>query len=251
MMLKNKKNAGILILITLILTLAIILTTKIIKNKDYQENNNQISINSNERDNKVSSILSSEEKQEAIDEIKNEVGNKTNKEVLVVNGERISEKEIAWTDFQRNNPYADKYFNKNGKKVNAVDEVIKQYIILQDAREKEIILTDKEIKNIEEKVKESFKENDEEMQNVLKAVNMNYDEFLEFYTDSTKKSELKLKWTSYITDAINSGKINIDSEKFNEKYKEYQSTSKLSLLYELIDIYIEYLKEKATIEYIN
>lgn len=243
-MIKRKRNISIIILIILVIILAIILIVKITRNKIGEKGDNQVTSSS--------SILSNEEKQEVIDKIGQQIGNKTDKEVLIVNKEKISEREIALINFQINN----KYVNDTENLKDAVDETIKEYIIVQDAKEKGIILSENESKNIENKVKGFIIKDDTETNSILNAFNMEYEEFLEFYINRTKRLELMSKWKIHIMNVIdNKETINVDSESFNKKYDEYKSntdnTKKASLVFELIDMYEEYLKETATIEYIN
>lgn len=194
-------------------------------------------------------IISKEEMKDVISDIKNRIGSKTNKVVLIVNGEKITEKEIALIDFQINNQYV------NSKELkDAVDKTIKEYVILQDARKKKIELTNEEVKNIEKRVQGFIKKTDEETSMIIDALNMNYNEVLKFYSDRTKKLEIISKWNDYITDAIiNNAEINIDSQEFKNKYEEYKknNSKSIKIVLELIELYQENLKDKAKIEYID
>lgn len=195
-----------------------------------------------------SSVLSNKEKEEGIKELKDILNSKTNRRVLSVNQEEISEIEIALIDFQINNEHVNKREVKD-----AVGEAIRQYVIIQNAHEQNIMLTANEIKNIEESVKGFVIEDNEETNHILETFNMNYEEFVRFYTERSKKLKLITKWKVIVGEAISNGNINIDSEKFKKKYHEYDkskdSSEKLKILLELLDIYEEYLEKKATIEY--
>ena len=92
-----------------------------------------------------------------------------------------------------------------------------------------------------------------ETNDILKKFNMNYDEFLVFYTEREKKRQLISNWNSDINRKINNGELNVESKEFKNKYDEYKNTDNVSTKYKLLtevkEIYIDYLKEKAKIEY--
>lgn len=259
-----KKNI-IIILIIVIIALGGILAIKFIqKNKDTEVSNEKIennmvklteSIESNNmisnEENNNNTKLSNEEIEDGMAELKHSLENKKDKIVLIVNGEEISEREIAYIDFQLNN----KYVTKGEISKDAIAETIEQYVILQDARKNNMTLTNDRNRQIEERTKKNLKEGTEETNQFLEAFNMQYDDFIEFYIDRTKKSEIILQWKTHIIDEINNGKIKIDDKNFNSKYSEYKSSTDVSkrykLLTELKEIYIQFLKNKARVENIR
>lgn len=207
-------------------------------------NHTQVTNNnaSNPITNTGNNLLSDEEKKNLMKTIGNALENETNKEVLSVNGEKITEREIALCDFQLNHSIV----NEEEKK-DTVDEIIKDYVISQDADKLGISLTAKEMQDIKDVVK--F---DEDTADLLKELNMSYNEFCEMYINRRTKLDLKLKWATHIMELINNGDINISSELFNNKYKEYLESEdfsiKTQLLKELLDIYAEYLVSQAIVE---
>lgn len=241
---KKDKNIIIIILIILIITLGVILALKVL-----QKDNSNISENETQKN--VGSSLSDEEIAESMNELKQTLENKTEKIVLIVNGEKISEREISYIDYQLNNNYV----NQSGEKKDAIAEAIEQYVILTKAKEDNITLTEAREKQIEERIKKNLKEGSEETNHFLEAFSMEYDEFMKFYIDRNKKSEIISQWKINIADEINNGEINLDDKNFNSKYNEYKSSTDTSkrykLLTELKEIYLDYLKSQATIEYIN
>lgn len=279
---KNKVIIVMLILIIIFLSVLIIKITKgrnkskeiyssTIVSEDnngqnivYSENNieqsyenNENNIITTENDNKevqnknVTSGLSDEEQKDVINEIEKQIKNVNDKVVLIVNGEKITEKEIAIVNFQINNSYS----NKSGVERDAKDEVIKEHVIVQNAKEENINLTDKESQDIEKRVSDYMKNDKSGNEKLLNAINMNYDEFLQYYTDRTKKLEIISKWRSTIMQRINNGEMKVDDKTFNDKYNQYKTISEISakvnLLQELVNAYEEYLKSKSKIEYIN
>ena len=250
-MLKDKRNIGIIILIVVVITaLLILISKKMINNKanQQQENSNKINQTNN-------SLLSNEEKREAMNELSQIMANKTDKCVLIINGKEITEKEIAYVNFQKNS----EVLHEGQEKKDAINKVIKEYVVAQDAKERQISLTEEESKSIEEGVKKNFQKDSDEMKEILNATYMNYEEYLEFYIARMKRLEIQTKWSLYITDAIKSGEINTDSKIFNQKCKECKQylesketiSQGMKLLFELIEEYKELLKEKADIKYIN
>lgn len=230
------------LIILMVVMLAIIVAIFIIKVNYRPETNNDEHKDINTK----TSHLSEKEKEELNNKIGNALGNKTDEEVLIVNGEKITEREIALCDFQLNNDTV----NEDGEKKDVIDEIIKDYVICQDAQKLNISLTDEEMQDIKDVVKY-----DDDMPDLLKSLNMSYDEFCEMYINRRTKLDLKVKWATYIMKKINTGEINIPSELFNNKYTEYLETEdfsvKTQLLMELIDLYAEYLVEQANIEIID
>ncbi len=231
----KKVVLALLIIGILIFGIKKVTTNKVVKN----DNNNLGEIKSK------NSVLTEEEKMKIIDEIKIALENKTDKEVLAVNGEKISEREIAFLDFQLNNSYV-----SDEKPKDAKTEIIKEYAICQDAKKLNISLTNEEIKKIEDEVKYG-----EEVKEILDILDISYYEFREVYIQRMTKSQLKTKWTMNIINNIINGEVNFDNELFNQKNKEYGESSdtsiKKQLLSEMLEQYTEYLVEKSSIEYIN
>ncbi len=151
-MLKDRKNIGVIILIittTIILTSTIILISKtMLKNKKIDEN-----ISSKETNQQSNSLFSNEEIREGMNALGQMMKDKSDRCVLIINGESVSEKEIAYVDFQKNS----EIIHKEQKKKDAVSEVIKEYVVKQDAKNKKISLTEEESNSIEERVKKIFK----------------------------------------------------------------------------------------------
>ncbi len=239
-MIKTKKR---IYLIAIIFIILIIITTIFISNKVNGKNESKEgTINGN------TALLDNEK---ALNEIENALKDKSDKTILIVGKNKISEKEIALIDLQINN----QYINSNGETKNAIDEAIRQYTILQNAEQINIFLTDEEVKEIETNVNEYTNANEKEMQNILETFNMTYDQFINFYIDRTKKLEIISKWEANIIDKINNGEIQIESEDFTNKYTEYKAcediSRKTSLLLELLKIYEEYLTNQSSIEYLN
>ena len=171
-MIKTKKR---IYLIAIIFIILIIITTIFISNKVNGKNESKEgTINGN------TALLDNEK---ALNEIENALKDKSDKTILIVGKNKISEKEIALIDLQINN----QYINSNGETKNAIDEAIRQYTILQNAEQINIFLTDEEVKEIETNVNEYTNANEKEMQNILETFNMTYDQFINFYIDRTKK----------------------------------------------------------------
>lgn len=259
-MLKDRKNIGIIILIIIVIIALIILVTKIaVSDKEKEKmdvnvlNKEENTISTKNQQNSI--LLSNEEKQEGMNELSHIMENKTNKCVLIINGEKVSEKELAYVDFQKNS----EVLHKGEEKKDTINEIIKEYVVAQDAKNKDIFLSDKENKEIEERVKKNFQKDNKGTSEVLNATHMEYEEFVEFYTNRMKRLELQTKWSLYITDAIKSGELSTENNDFNAKCKECKKYSEsketvskaINLLFELIEEYKELLKKKAKIEYMN
>lgn len=250
---KDKMKKIIITLITIILILVLILIGKIISKDKKQEKELKYvtgQLNSNAIQ-KIYEGLSNNEIKDGMNQLKNIMEKKTNASKIIVNGEEVSEKEIAYMDFIINNTL----INENQEKKDAISEIIKEYAIAQDAKKKNIKFTYEENKIIETRTRNQFSKDKEGMNDILNLFQMSYDEFLKFYTDKVKRLELQTRWTLYISNAIKNGKLYTDFEAFNNKCKQYnkiQDTSQQTvLLLQLIDEYKEYLKEKAVVKYIN
>ena len=245
-----KKNKTALIVTVVIIFLITLIAISLLINGDENVNVNVpvSSISSNIEIPVVNTLLSEEERLEVAEEMKQTFENKIDKTVLKVNGEEISEKEIALIDFQRNNQYV----NKDGEKIDAVDEAIKQYVILQDAEKNNITLTEEQEKDIRARIEKSIQNStEEETEALLDATNMTQEEFIEFFVDRERKLEIISKWMVEIMIKIDNGEIEINDEEFNNKYSEYIKSNKTTSLLDLVDIYEKYLIEQATVEYIN
>lgn len=242
-----------ILIITILLIIVGFVFTRIKNDKLISVSNNNVQIenntyNSNQNSNTQieSGKLSEEEKDRIINEIKDSLENTTDKEVLAVNGEKISEREIAYVNYQLNNSTV----NKSGVKKDPIDEVIREYVICQNARELGISLSEKEMEEIKEVVKD-----DESVKKQSEKLNMSYDEVRQMYIDGRVKIELEMKWTSNVLGKISKGTLNFDNELFNQKNKEYGESSdasiKKQLLSEMLEQYTEYLVSNATIEHID
>ena len=247
-----KKKKGIVIIIIIGVLVSTILATIFWMKETSEESALVSSTSSNIETSVVNTLLSEEERLEVAEEIKETFENKTDKTVLKVNGKEISEKEIAPIDFQKNNQYV----NKDGEKVDAIDEAIKQYVFLQDAEKNNITLTEEQEKDIKARMEKSIQNSTkEETEALLDAFNMTQEEFIEFYVDRTKKLEIISKWSYTISNKINDGELKIEDEEFNNKCQEYQKSeepsTRVKLLLELVEMYKNYLIEQATVEYIN
>lgn len=247
-----KKKKGIVIIIIIGVLVCAILATIFWMKETSEESALVSSTSSNIETSVVNTLLSEEERLEVAEEIKETFENKTDKTVLKVNGKEISEKEIALIDFQKNNQYV----NKDGEKVDAIDEAIKQYVFLQDAEKNNITLTEEQEKDIKARMEKSIQNSTkEETEALLDAFNMTQEEFIEFYVDRTKKLEIISKWSYTISNKINDGELKIEDEEFNNKCQEYQKSeepsTRVKLLLELVEMYKNYLIEQATVEYIN
>lgn len=259
-MLKDKKNIGMIILIVIIVTTLIILVSKMMlrqqqvsnnTEKQQEKVNNTVSQKNEEEIQKSNVELSNSEKVVGMNEISKVMQNKTNRCKMIVNGEKVSEREIAYMDFLVNNDT----LTGNQDKEDTISKVIKEYAIAQDAKEKNIFLTDEENRNIENLIKEKYKKESEGMNDILDSFHMDYDEFLEFHIDKMKRLELQTKWTLQINNDIKNGKLKTDSKTFNEKCEEFSrsenESQKVGLLFELMNDYKEYLKDKAVVEYMD
>ena len=244
--LKNKK----LIILTVII-LIILIGIKFIINSKYNASN--APINDMNQIEKANIDKSNERETRNTNDNGNKMENLTNSKeyncIAVVNNENINEKEKEFVNFQLNNESV----NKDGEHKDAIEELVEQYIILQDAEANEIRLSKSENERIANNVKASLEKDVKETNEILEKFNMDYNEFLEFYTEREKKRQLILNWNSNINHKINNGELEIESEEFKNKYNEYKNSDNISIKYKLLTemkkIYINYLKDKAIIEY--
>ncbi len=259
-MTKDKRYIGIIILLVIVMTALIILICKTIsrnKEKTYNMSNNivdeQENLNLENRfdSQQSSNVFSNEQRNTATNELGTIMDGKTNKCKVIVNGEKITEREIAYIDFQINNTV----LNEQQEKKDAINEAIKEYVVVQDAKQRNIFLTEEENKMIEERTKKQFAKDKDGMDSTLHTFQMDYDEFLKFHIAKIKRLEIGTKWTLHINEAIRKGELNTKNEAFNKKCKQYREnkteSQNISLLFELVDEYKEYLKEEAKIEYID
>lgn len=209
----------------------------------------QLEKNNQFKDDKIDSangILTEEEKIDGLKKIKQEIGSKKDKVVLLVNGEEITEKEIADEDFRLNNQYV----NKTGQKRDAVEEIIKKYVVYQDAQKQNMSLTDKEKKEIEDRIR-----NSKETPELAKAFKLSYNEYCEMVIKRTIILEMNSMWHENLLNSISENKLEFYNENFKNKYEEYDKSkdipTRTQLLTELIDMYKEYLVDQATIKRIE
>lgn len=217
----NNKVIVIIIIIVLLITF-VIMNSKKIKSEKYNNNNN----------NNISSDI--EENEAASNRIKAGINGKTDKKVLSVNGEIITELDIALYDVQ---------LNKSGNTKNINDEIIKFYSICQDAEERGLSLSDEDIKNIQRRI------DSDEIKKLIEESYVDYNICYETILKNYTKYTLLDKWNIRIMNEIIEGKINIDNDSFKGKYKEFLEEKNSNTLLELQDIYAEYLVGKATIIY--
>lgn len=250
---KNKRNIFILALAIIIILIIIFGGILLKKHQSRQVSNDNIAKNEESNTNTDgdtnNSVLSDEEKQKVINEIASDLNTATDKEVLSINGKKVSEKEIALVNFQINNSYV----NNTENTKDTIKEIIEENVIIQNANSIGMNLTNE--KEIEERINKILQNDVEETNSLAKSLNMTYEELKELYINRTKDLELITNWKMKITDEINSGNLNVNDETFKNKYNEYKNSNdvkaKTSLLLELQDIYIEYLVGQALVEYFN
>ena len=249
-------------IVIIIVALIVLVFKTVLKSKENQQTMSNMFTEQKEFTNRVdskdgltnkqgNSIFLNEQKNTATNELGTIMDGKTDKCKVIVNGEKITEREIAFAEFQYNNSIV----NTNGQKIDTEDRLIKEYLVGQDAKDKGIALTENENKNIEDRIKDQMEVDKNSTKVILRTLNMKYDEFLEFYTKRIKRLEIETKWTLHINEAIRKGELNTKNEVFNKKCKQYSKnkteSQNVSLLFELVDEYKEYLKQEAKIEYID
>ncbi len=185
-------------------------------------------------------VLSVEDSNRIIQEIKEEFKDTTtDKVILYLNEEPIKEKEIAFKRYQLNE-----------KSNDAEDELIKDYVICQNAEELNISLSEREMKKIE-----NTPNLDEDTRKLAEATNMTYEDFNEMYINMEKRAIIETKWVAHVGEKIINGELKVNSEIFENKYKDYKKAENVEesskLLLELLELYKEYLVEQADIKYVN
>lgn len=247
-MLKNRKKIYIIILaIISILIIFFIFTRNNIKEEKEKEKEKE------KAETVYSTELSKEQKEDVISNLK-EYSEDTDNYKIDVNGERISKEEIELTKFQTNNDFR---ISKSQKKSEdeIIQDVIKNHVILQDAKKNNITLTQTESEEIEKNIDEYTNQNIQETKDIANALNMDYDTFIEFYKTRRKNLEIISKWKVNLANLINEEKIQIDDSEFNNKYKSYKNATdnkqRSSLLVELVEVYENYILKKAEIKYVQ
>lgn len=173
----------------------------------------------------------------------------TNKVVLYVNGEEVTDIELALENYHQNNSV----INANEEMKNFIDSKIEKVVICQDANNKGFFVSDKEV----EKIK-SIPKYEEDMRKKAKKLNMSYEECEQMYIKSQKMLYLELKWQDDVIPKIHSGEIRVNTEEYAEIYEKYidcvnntNFKKALELGEKMLDLYKEYLVEQASIEYVN
>lgn len=246
---KNSKLAFIIAVLVIIILIVILGSILIKKNEERQiGSNNELLGGAGGNGTGGYSAFTGEDNKKAMEEITEKFKGTTNKAVLSVNNEEISEKELALIDLQTNNSL----INKNGETKDAQEKVIMDYVIMQDAREKGIKLNEKEL---EGQVKKTLQNDEEATKEMAKAFNMSTEEMEKLYIKRIKDLELIASWKQKITEEISSGKLKIEDSTFNDKCKQYQKSNntveRFNLLSELQNTYIEYLVSKADVKYLE
>ena len=200
-----------------------------------------------------STELSEEQKENVISNLK-EYSEDTDDYKIYVNGERISKEEIELIKFQTNNDFR---ISKSQKKSEdeIIQDIIKNHIILQDAKKNNITLTQTESEEIENSIDEYTQQDIQETKDIANALDMDYDTFIEFYKTRRKNIEIISKWKINLANLINEEKVQINDGEFNDKYKSYKNTTdnkqRSSLLLELVEIYENYIIKNAEIKYMQ
>lgn len=231
--------ALVMIVIIIVVSIFYIIKNKASKVRNSQTSNNDIVSNS-------SYAISDETSNRIITEMKSEFESTTDKVVLYLNEEAITEKDIAFKRYQLNNSAVDT--GSDDKDV--MNEIITDYVICQNAEELNISLSERDIKKIE-----NTPNLEEDTKKLAEAANMTYDDFNEMYVNMEKRALIETKWTAYVGEKIVKGELKVSSKIFEEKYKEYNKTENIGerskLLLELLELYKQYLVEQAEIEYVN
>lgn len=185
-----------------------------------------------------------------------------NKVVVHVNGEPITEKEIALKNFSLNNGYIKNYtdLNLTEEESNPVKAIIQDVAICQEAKKMGYSVTEEDINQMK-----SVPNHKEDMKKMAESANMTEDEFEEVYIKSEIRTHLLSDWTMVAIDQIHNGEAKIDNAEFNEKYKEYSKIIEdakvdsenfdikraMELSTSMLKLYKQYIVSQANIEYVD
>jgi hypothetical protein len=222
--------------------------------KIFGKNKNNSNIN---KENTSEIELSENDKKEIVNNIETIFSSNNSDTVIIeVNGEKITQKDLDFFNFSKNNSYIQKYYsNSEENEININDELIKETVILQTAQKNGIALTESEINDITEGIKKSMDNDEETTKSLLDSFQMNENEFLEYYSKVLENTQIILKWKKDILNKIDLGELNINNTEFNTQYDEYKKTTDISkkteILSNLLTIYIDYLVDNSEIKYIQ
>lgn len=250
----NKAKRLIILIVIIIMLVVIFIIANNILNNDYSLDNSVVNNYAIREESNYEKYLK-ERDESTYEEMGRFFENTTNEICIYVNGEEITKKEIALTNFSNNNNYIKNYTNVNQLKsyVDPIQKIVQEFVICQEAEILGITFTEKDV----EKIK-SVPNYEEDIKEISKSVNMSYDECEEMYIESEKRFYLVSKWQEYIIPKLNNGEINIDNKEFNEKYKAYklsvensELSNSIDIALELLELYKQYLVSQANIEYLE
>ncbi len=254
---KKYKKCTTIIIFTLfiILTLKIYFSNDDINMKSNLETNNYIEKNLDEKPENNYEKYLKESEIAPYEEIEYFFKDTTDKVVVYVNGDLITEREIALVDLNNNNNYIKNYteINQDEGNVDPVKIAIQEKIICQEAERLGLFVSEEQIKEIKE-----VPNYEEDIKKMAESANMDYSEYEELYIKSQKQFFLKAKWREYVIPKLHTGEISVDTKEFNNKYLECQKYIESSnfekymdTASELLTLYKQYLVEQAKIEYVN
>lgn len=235
------------ILVILVVVLGIIIIGNV-KNQYSENNTNNISDNSNSS-NLNNSIegkkISEEEQKDILNELVS-IASKNDKNVIMkINEEDIYQKDMELYNYLYNNNYI--------KESDSSTALIKDKVILQNAKENDILLSNNEIESINASIEKGLEQEREILNSILQKFDFKEKEFVKYYTNYMQNEYLIMKWQQKIIKKIYDEEIDIDYQQFNLEYEEYKNTTDTSIktkkLNYLVDIYIKYLIENSDIIY--
>lgn len=255
----KKKILQIIIIIFIVLVILVITLMKIYFNRSINNATNNIQkeeiYNKLEKGNEISNydefVDDNEETSDYrdLEEMSTFFKDATDNIVLCINGEEITEREVALENYHKNNSAV----NLTGDERDYIQSTIQKVVICQEAEKLGFSVSEAEIEEIK-----SIPHYEEDMRRKAEKLNMSYDECEQMYIKSQKMLYLELKWQDDVIPKLHSGEIKVDSEEFKEIHKEYVECVEkanlkkaLELGRELLELYKQYLVEQADVEYIN
>lgn len=225
--LKNKSRLTIIILIIILLIICISI---------------YVLANSNQKE---------DEENEQLKEMKDFFSQGNSNEIIArVNGEDITQDDINKESWLESNSTSS---NKEISQETALNNIIRNKVILQEAKKDNIELSDEE-KEIVKKLVEQAYDNDIEFSNeVIKITNQTREEYIKEVIEADIERRTISLWHGKITTEIMENKISIEDENFNKKLRELQNSDDdlaqgTKLLRQTYEAYVDYLVKNSSVD---
>jgi len=144
--------------------------------------------------------------------------------VATINGDKIYKKDIAFIKWQYDNSTETNSQSLNIDKSDngIITKIAKEKLIIQEAKKKGIIISNEELKSIQDRFNNSYSKNTEKNNDFINGLGVTKDEFIEQMVTLETNRIIKSKFLKEITLSISNNTFITNDESFKNKIDEFK-----------------------------